>query len=207
MQIMDSPLDILTNIIIEEYFLMTGCLIIITDFGNVFRYNGHIPLVKIQDNYIHEDTFIHYLGCQGIIMKTNNPVSNFQKLENQIKGAKDRFNNRKFLLLPGNEMRENLSDILTTNEIKFVADFNVVEGKFISHIEDVFVIWTHSYVGKDINNKIVLDEWFPTNRSFLYKNNLYPNKLINQMGKILNMATFYYEPYSVIGKQYSITAV
>lgn len=198
---MDS-LDILTNIIIQEYFFMTGCLIIVTDPGNVFRYNGDKPVIHIQleDSYIHSDIFIHYLGCQGIIMKTNNPVSNFQNLENEIKVAKDRFNNRKFLLLPGNKLEENISDILTTDEIKFVADLNVLEQNFISDKEYLFVIWTHSYIGNDNNNQVVLDKWFPMNRSFLYKNNLYPNKLVNQMGRILRMATFYYEPYSVIGK-------
>lgn len=198
---MDSFLDILANLVIQRYFLSSRCLLIFIDHGNNFSYSGSLPIVTMQvqlDN-IHSDVFLHYFGCQGIVMKTNNPVVHFKSFEREIKLARDRFNTRKFLVLPGDNLEENLEDIFSTEEIMHVADLDIIDEIIDIH-EPNFSIWTHPYPGMNLEKKFLLDKWFPKNRTFLYGSNLYPDKLKNQMGRKLRMATFPYEPYSVIGK-------
>ncbi|KAI2473956.1 Ionotropic receptor 41a.3, partial [Diabrotica virgifera virgifera] len=46
--------------------------------------------------------------------------------------------------------------------------------------------------------KVLLDVWYSKNKSFVFDNNLYPDKLKNQMGRVLKLATMHYVPYNII---------
>lgn len=199
---MDIFLDILANLIIQAHFQNTGCLIIFTDEENSFHYSGNIPVLvfKIGYDYDRSNCYIHHFGCQGIIMKTNNPISHFKDFENDIKYSTERYNKRRYLLLEGSSMKENLADILLTDEIIYVADIDVIEGNFNKIEEWIFSIWTHSYVGDDSRQKVLLDLWYSKNKTFRNTNDLFPNKLKDQQGRPLRMATFTYEPYSIVGE-------
>lgn len=200
---MDVFLNILTNIIIQKYFQNSGCLLIFTDYGNSFQYSNDLPVVNIliENKDLHPEIFLHNFGCQGIIMKSNNPASSFKSFESQIKFSGERFNRRKYLIIQGNDMQENFTEILSSEEIMYVSDLVIVEKNADISKELAFFLWTHSYVGNDMRNQIVLDTWFSHNKSFLYQQDLYPNKLKNQMGRKIRMATFRYEPYSIVGKK------
>lgn len=198
----DIFMDILANLIIQKYFDNSACLLIFTDEGNTFQYSGNIPVVIVKggSDCNRSDFYIHHFGCQGIIMKTNNPVSYFKDFENDIKYSRERFNKRRYLLLEGSSMMENLTDILLTDEIIYVADIDVIEGKSDETEECIISIWTHSFVGDDSRKPVLLDLWYSKNRTFMNRNDLYPNKLKDQQGRALRMATFTYEPYSIIGE-------
>lgn len=194
-------LDLLANLIILKYFQNSRCLLIFTDQGNSFEYSGNIPVIniEIENNTVHSEIIFNYFGCQGIIMKTNSPVSMFKSFELEIRLGIERFNRRKFLVLPGVNMYENFTDILSTDEIMYVADLDVVEESN-NAIDTFYTIWTHSYVGTDSKTRVTLDYWFLKNETFLFNINLYPDKLRNQMGRTLKIGTFHYEPYAVLGK-------
>lgn len=197
---MDIFVNILANLIIQKYLQNCHCLLIFTDLENSFLYSGNLPVinVEIQNNNIRPEIFFHYFGCQGIVVKTKKPVSFYKTFEKEIKLRKERFNERRFLFLPGNDMEENITDIFYSDEIMYVADLDIIEENTNG---SSFLIWTHSYVGHDIKHKILLDVWFSNNQTFLYNRDLYPDKLKDQMSRNLRMATFTYEPYSIIGKQ------
>lgn len=199
---MDIFLNILSNLIVQSYFQSSGCLLIFSDHENGFQYSSDIPVVNIlvDNKGIHPEIFLHSFGCQGIIINSNNPVSNFKSFEKVIRYSTERFNRRKFLLLEGNNMQENFTDILSSEEILYVSDLVIVEKNCDIREDLAFSIWTHSYVGDDMRKRINLNTWFSNNKSYLYDQDLYPNKLKNQMGRRIRMATFRYEPYSIVGK-------
>lgn len=199
---MDIFIDILANLIIQKHFDNSGCLIILTDQGNTFGYSGNLPVVNVKGGYDSNRSYfnIHRFGCQGIIMKTNNPVSHFKHFEKDIKFSRERFNRRRYLLLEGSLIEENLTDILFTDEINYVADIDFIQGKPDKTNEWIFSIWTHSYVGDDVRKRVLLDLWYSKNRTFLSNIDLFPKKLKNQKGRVLRMATFTYEPYTIIGE-------
>ncbi|KAJ8981078.1 hypothetical protein NQ317_015301 [Molorchus minor] len=134
-------------------------------------------------------------------MKTNSPVWLLKNLEREIRLTMERFNDRKYLILAGNGTEDKVVDVFKLKELDYISDLLVVQENFesVGSINS-YNILTHKYFGA-INNSdcILLDVWWPVNKTFMLGNNLFPNKLINQMGRALRIATFEYEPYSIIG--------
>lgn len=216
---MNYHLNFLANLIIQHYFLDSRCLIIFSDDSNAFDCCGSIPVVRInvQNTSHYEDLIFHYFGCQGIILANNEPTWTLQLFEDLIKLNMERFNSRKYLILPGVDQQENLSDVFEVNELTYISDLVVVEqsnrnnttkyrGKQLLAGKENFTynLWTHQYVGMESNKRILLDVWSSDTKKFEFKADLFPNKLLNQMGRELRMATFRYEPYSIIGKKTNI---
>ncbi|CAH1142289.1 unnamed protein product [Phyllotreta striolata] len=190
---MNFSADVLTNIIINTYFLSTRCIIIFTDRPSGFNHAFPIPVVQInaENSDVRPEIFLNRFGCQGIVIDHRQPLAVFQRFEWEIRRSLERFNRRKFLVSSG---AKNAMSVFDSEELNFVADLVVVESE-----EDSCKLWTHRYVGVDGNSqKRLLDVWFPRNRSFLRGADLYPNKLVDQMGRSLKLATFQYEPSSVI---------
>ncbi|KAJ8924147.1 hypothetical protein NQ315_006931 [Exocentrus adspersus] len=209
---MNLHIDFLANLLLQQYFLNSRCLLIFTDDFNNFTYNGNLPLVQIgiKDKTLHQDLIFRYFGCQGIVIKNNIPLWTLQTVEKLIRLNFERFNSKRYLILQGSKTEETLSDILKLQELSFVADLVVVEegpkslgsgNHFITQENAVYSLWTHQYVGAGdgANKKIFLDLWFSDTKRFKYSKDLYGSKLVNQMGRELRMATFQYEPYSIIG--------
>ncbi|KAG5882309.1 hypothetical protein JTB14_019334 [Gonioctena quinquepunctata] len=207
---MNVYVDVLANLIIQQYFSSSRCLLVFTDNVNRFDYNGTIPMVNVRinsRNFVNTSIFLRYHGCQGIIIKTNSPKSIFADLEHEIKLTTERFNYRKYLFLPGDNMSENGNNIFHTDELKYVADLVVVkrkrqknETKTLFSKDEIYSLWTHRYVGlRNNSGEMFLDQWFSKNRSFKLGTDLYLEKLYDQMSRLIEMATFQYEPYSIIG--------
>ncbi|XP_056641070.1 glutamate receptor ionotropic, delta-2-like isoform X2 [Diorhabda sublineata] len=202
---MDFYLDTVLNVILSTYFINSKCLIIFTDGDNVFNHNLSIPVinVKINNDNIHSEVFLNSFGCQGIVMKSDRPSTVFQTFEMEIRNSTERFNHRQFLIATGTNSTENPMEIFESTQIQYVADLLIVEETTHNNSNDlgeVYELWTHKYTGLQNNSeKVLLDVWYSLNESFSYGANLYPNKLKNQMSRVLKMATFQYEPYTIIG--------
>nr|XP_023011479.1 uncharacterized protein LOC111518299 [Leptinotarsa decemlineata] len=208
---MNIYVDVLANLIIQQYFMNCRCLLAFTDYENRFYFNGVLPIVNIRVNIsktcVHPEVFLRYYGCQGIIVKSNKPTVVFRTIEHEIRLTTERFNNRKYLFLPGDDMMENMKDIFGMKELHYVADMVVANSEkdyngtntfFVP--DEILSLWTHKYMGTEDNiNGVFLDKWFSKNNSYKLNKYLYQNKLINQMKRKIQFATFQYEPYSVIG--------
>ncbi|KAI2473954.1 Ionotropic receptor 41a.2, partial [Diabrotica virgifera virgifera] len=207
---MHFHMRVLCNLIIQKYFFDT-CLLIVTDRDNVFEYYGNISTVTLQpdrDDFNRSNPFRGYYGCKNIIIKSNKPVSAFRLIEQEIRLSLERFHTRKYLFVPGNDMTEELSEILSTYEITYVADLVVVEREvlipgipgFLSNHSEIYQLWTHCYIGTENrpNEKMLLDFWYSKNKSFAFNTNLYLDKFTNQMGRILKLGTMHYEPYNIV---------
>lgn len=207
-------LNILANLILNTYFKETGCILIFKDSSSNFIYNGEFPFVtfKLNKSIIKEELVFNNFGCQGIVISTENPVKVFENLENVMRLNHERFNIRRYLFLPVYSFGSAVSDVFNSNALNNVADLliietnnnlvNVQDTAFKNHYKNkLFYLFTHKYVGNvNSNEKILLDIWFAKNLSFMYFNNLFPDKLTNQMGRQLRIATFTYKPYAIPGK-------
>jgi hypothetical protein len=188
--------NILVNFIIDHYHGDRRCLFIFTD--DDLDYGGAVPAVRIKmtAGKIDYDLIFNYNGCQSVVVYVADPVEVFVEFEHQIRHHLERFNTRRFLIVPRTLDEDFDKRFFALKELNFVSDLLVVLPR-----EEVFELKTHRYVGVSDNNQpVLLDRWFPENQSFAFGSDLYPDKLTNQFGRALRMATFTYEPYSVIGK-------
>ncbi|ENN78215.1 hypothetical protein YQE_05367, partial [Dendroctonus ponderosae] len=197
-----SSLMALTKNIVNTYFLNYHCLVFFSQSPANFDLNlPQVPILAINlDNLDNIKNIFNYAGCQGFFLQVNQPVAVFRAIEQQIKVHPDRFNQRKYVFFATENWSKEVFQIFETLEANFVSDLTVIfANSFLNESSQVFDIWTHKYTGRTGNNKpFLLDKWFAENASFLHNNNLFPNKLGNQEGRILKLAVFPYEPYVVI---------
>lgn len=218
---MDFVLNILSNIILSKYYGDSVCIFVITDPYNDFYYNGKIPTVnlKVNDNVFHPDNFRRSYGCLGFLLKSNTPCELFYNIEKMIRYSDERFNERQYLILPGDDYDETkIMCMFDLEEIEYVDDILIVipkQIKIVTHDEysnqtieykqffletpniTAFDLITHKYIGDIHNETVLLDKWFSSNKSFIYNNNLYPDKITNQKGRALRVTTFTYPPYAI----------
>lgn len=200
---MQLPLAILTNLIIDTYFNETRCLYIFANSENHFNYLGEMPTVIFDtiNEKINPDLVFNHYGCQGFIINSKNPRIIFENIETNLKVSMERFNTRKYLFVPTDDRVEDILDVFESGALEYVADLNVIIRGNSTDENGIFEILTHKYIGTSNYNEIyLLDKWFTSNYSFLFGNNLYPNKLNNQFGRPIKLGTINYVPYSIIGE-------
>lgn len=127
-------------------------------------------------------------------------------MEKEMRLHVDRFNRRRYLILWRKGEEESMGDFFG-KRLDYVADLLVVvleealakKGRILgSESEGIYGLYTHRYVGaKDCNAPVFIQKWVSNSSDFSYLENLYPNKLNNQMGRKLRIATFTYLPYSI----------
>lgn len=210
-------MEVLITTIFTQYFSSSRCLIVVTDESNIMYPQIVIPMIRINldERRFSEKSKVlfNYFGCQDFIVNVNKPVSVFQDIEMEIKMHQDRFNKRKYIFIPGHQRSENIFDIFEMNEVQYVSDLLVIYEenfskikkrkfyKFLDYTDYIYSLWTHQYMGFSENNKpYLLDKWLSENSSFLLNNNLFPDKITNQKGRILRSAVFQYAPYVIVGK-------
>nr|AVH87292.1 ionotropic receptor 4 [Holotrichia parallela] len=204
---MNFETNILANVIINHYFNDSNCLIILANKSNPFYYKGDSPCIYINVDgvSIPRHLIFNCHGCQGIIVVNEDPVGIFEKLEYEMKLGKERFHHRKYLFLPTRSQADEVLNIFQSPAAKFVANVLAIKLNSIKYSnrfgseESVFDLYTHKYVGPEGSTEDViwLDRWYSTNETFMVNANLYPDKLQNQQGRSLKIATFTYKPYSI----------
>ncbi|XP_022916739.2 probable glutamate receptor [Onthophagus taurus] len=194
-------MHVLANLLISTYFNQFHCILIFSN--NHFEYNSKIPIVSVGcDEKIDENVVFKYHGCQGIVISCENDLGIFENFEFLLKSNLERFNFRRYLIFGGN------FEIFSSKSINYVADVVMVskefdfDDKFWLGYDSIFGMYTHRYVGEKSQREIVLlDKWFLKNQSFSFNFNLYLDKLQDQNGRELKIATFNYEPYSIPGNK------
>lgn len=207
------------NILLNTYFNDTHCAFLITQ-NCVLNYHGYVPIVNIeystanrQEYLEHVMSTLHY-GCQNIIIQVDEPATVINDFEQQIKLQVQRFNDRRYLVLPFDNSVE-IDDLPSIPVLQFVPDVLVVVPEIdlmnvtkqcssiscaYCECNVTFRFITHRFVGTNRNDDvIVLDYWYSSNMSFSMNNNLYPDKITDMQGKVFKMATFNYKPYSIVG--------
>lgn len=185
-----SHMDVLIKIILSQYFTKSSCIAVVQDGLNGLNIETTTPLLWFTMN--HTRNLFNHIGCHAIVVQVQDPVETFQKLELEIKLHPDRFNKRRYLFIHDSQT-DNWINIFRTTELNYVTDLLVV-------LASNYTLWTHKYVGSQGSKPYMVDQWFSNNHSFLRNQNLFPDKLTNQMGRPLRVAMFSYEPYVIFGK-------
>ncbi|XP_017772527.1 PREDICTED: uncharacterized protein LOC108559691 [Nicrophorus vespilloides] len=206
---MQFHLNILANFILAEYFDDSRCVLIFSD-NNRFDFDGVLGAIQITVNNatFDPDVIFHkYFGCQGMLVNVDNPATMLNEIEYQIQHHQDRFNKRRYLFIPTETQEEDMFDIFNLTAIEFIADMLIIKEKpnFVGDIDKwgfdedfVLQLYTHRFVGyEDTNERVLIDEWYSRNQSFLQGNYLYPEKIYNGYGRKFRIATFHYKPYAI----------
>lgn len=210
-------LNLLVSFILHKYFQSELCVFLLTDQKfELYDIKASVPVVILRNEnakFAYHLLFLSY-GCQGIILHVEEPHTVFTELEHQIRMHSDRFNKRKYLILPTQQGHEMMMKLFET-PLNYVADVLVVvlesawqtvpyrRNKYIldSGPGELYSFYTHQYIGYEKGNQpILLNKWSSNSGNFTALDNLYPDKLDNQMGRKLRIATFTYLPYSIPSK-------
>lgn len=213
--IYSTVLSVLVNTVIQSYFQDSRCMFLFYDDFQNFEYQGNIPIVNIKINQtIINDLIFQSYGCQIFLINHSNASHIIVQLEHQMKLHDDRFNFRKYLIIPTENYKNLETDIFALSILQYIVDLLVIipddNSTVIEECEDYFELFctsqvnykllTHSYVGKQNNNSPkILDVWLSENETFLHQEDLYPDKITDQEGRVLRCATFNYKPYSILG--------
>lgn len=202
-------LNILIKTIFSIYYKDSICAFVISDTKNGIDYQGWLPIVNIKKNNVSvlEIESLLWNGCQDVVIHTENPSHAIEAFEAAIKLQVQRFNDRRYLILPS-ASSEGLADLPSLPALQFVPDVLVAvpqidynaSHRLIGDCETTFQLITHRFVGTTGNEDIVqLDVWHSRNFSFETGANLFPDKITDMQGRIFKMATFNYKPYSIVG--------
>lgn len=199
-------LDILVSLIVTHHFQNERCLLILTNNEVPFSYNSigaPFAILRNESGIFQYELLFSYHGCQGIIIHSKEPWTVFDQIEKQIRLHWDRFNRRKYLILWTKNEKENVIERFGKH-LNYVADLLVVvfEGAVRksgpkkgprlseSESEEIYSLYTHRYVGNEnCNAPVLIRKWVPNSSDFSFLDDLYPDKLKNQMGRKLKIAT------------------
>lgn len=189
-------LNSILNIILTTYFSNSRCVNYISDNANVFISFYKIPVLVL--NASKYEILFHGCGCKNFVLNTNQPYVIFDHIEREMSLHSDRFNSRKYVVIA--KSGTDLLAFSNTQYITYVSDLIILIANDTIRSRKID-IWTHIYTGLAGNNEFYfLDTWFFSNKSFLFNNNLFPQKLKNQKLRPLKCAVFPYEPYVIIGE-------
>ncbi|XP_071050261.1 probable glutamate receptor [Onthophagus taurus] len=198
---MEVYVNLLANIIVTNYFSTTKCLYVFTDSKSTYKHFENIPAIIVDVELMRNNPNVYTkFYCDHFIINTEKANETFEEIENLIRYGENRFHFRSYLVLPTRNLDRNTTSIFETKSVDFVANILAVfPDKLSNSDEGIFNLYTHKYAAyHDYNQVYLLDKWFSKNSSFLFGNNLYPDKLSNQGGRILSIGTITYKPYSVI---------
>lgn len=209
-------LGVLINLIVTQYFRNFHCVFYFIE-NNYDIVSQSVPAVIINtstilEEYIAEEDrnlidFDTY--CQGFVIQAQNINLIFNYVEEFLMDANMiyKYNIRKYLFIVATE--ESIDEILgsphinTVSNMLFVSSSKLVSEEIqyfdLKHHE-ICNLWTTSFITSNVYEKTLLDRWSSKNQSFIYKSILFPEKMPNQQGKLLNISTYSLSPYSVVGE-------
>ncbi|XP_076268766.1 glutamate receptor-like [Rhynchophorus ferrugineus] len=211
-----TNIEILLNVILQQYILPTRCITLITDHNSTINnvVKGTPTLNIFLESYdelftIDKKLFRNY-GCQAFILGVSKPAETFSKIEQYIKYQNETLTDRKYIVVDTPGTSQQALSIFQTREIDFVCDILIISSEIskrwsnngklgiLGQSSEEYTLRTHQFVGLDRNKVVLLDRWFSSNRSFEIGANLFPDKLSNQQGRQTKIGFFHYEPYILL---------
>lgn len=214
---MEIYLEMLLNVIVNQFFEDSRCLLIFQESEEKFVLNNSfLPLVHINPAYPYEikQIFHHSYGCQGIIIHSPNPIRVFNDIESQIKYSMESFSNRRYLIIESSQTTQKFQDFLSITESQYVRDILFLSttdkncefvNTTLSYSYDscsLYKLSSNKFVGPNpSNDEIVLKQWDSKQYDVYLDKEFYPNKVENLYGRQVKVATFTYKPYSIPSKK------
>jgi hypothetical protein len=190
-----SHLNLLLEVLLKSYFFNSRCVLVFTDTINKIELQPAIPTIylEVHNNTLNSNLIFKHYGCQDVIIHHENASDLFVQFEKLIRLNNERFNVRRYIIIGTDALKT-----FNTKQLEYVSNLVVVLPNLDTESFDLI---THLYGDENRSyEQKILDVWYSHNYSFLYGNDLFPDKLSNQNGRRLKIGTFTYEPYSVVGK-------
>lgn len=204
-------LNLLINTIVQSYFKNSTCILHYYDYLSDPVHIESIPTIKRKirgtDNLLLDQT----RRCKHFLLHCEDASLAFESTEYVIKKRDGgMYNDRKYIIIVNNAKA--LEIFFQSFYLTFVRDVLVIYG-FHNNTTDPFIfqtnssdtiinyhLYTHKYVGLEgINERVLLDIWYPENMSFKFGNNLFPDKISNQQGRELKTICYTTLPYAICG--------
>lgn len=196
-------LQCMLDLIIENYFNSSLCILHYHENIDNFVHLSKISTYSINGyEHLHLD---RQQFCKDFLVQHENANIAFSSLEDAIKIDNNiKYNYRKYIFILNNP--EELNSFYKSNLLTFVRDVLVIVPHYYYENENIFEfssekvtkfdLYTHQFIGVIGNNDpILLDTWFSTNFSFKFNNNLFPDKITNQLGREFRAPCFHHIPY------------
>lgn len=198
-------LEILLQMIFQEYLLHSRCLTFVTETALESNI-AIIPCtyIKIENDTNLQDHILQVseMGCSDYIIQTTKPKEFLTAFEEVNHIAIVRRSDRKLIFLPTFEEDDNndLLSILVSKESYYVANILLVLEANSSSTEcEIYDLVTHKFEGiTEVNSPVYLDQWNSCNMSFEKNANLFPHDMTNMRGRKLKVAAFTYKPYALL---------
>lgn len=200
------PLELLLQILIDNYLLESYCVTLVTETELIFRAPSNLTLMYIHPEPNLTDPILgaSEKGCSDFIVQMSEP-ENFMAAFETVNHLGDiRRSDKKLIFLPLQDETFDVSvlmNILTLKMTGFVANILLVlpSAKCLEYC-NYYDLVTHNFVGPDaeVNHPLYLDRWDFGSERFDKGVNLFPHDMSNMNGKTVKVAAFTYKPYVLL---------
>lgn len=190
-------LDLLINILIQQFFNSSSCFIVVSDS----KFSLSLPsgsVVVNTDSSSISTTVFHNFGCQNFVLDVLDPVHTFELLEHEIRRHKESLHSRKYLIVTdGNLFSEVPLSVSCHGLLVNVSKFLTRAGK--EEIESS--IWKLQHLAQP---QVLINKWFSINQSFLWNHTISHEEHSALKGYIIKVGTFDHPPYVVVRKNFGV---
>lgn len=188
------------NLIINQYF-HSKCVLQFSN--NDFLHFNYTANIFVSSNKSFNASDVNYYDQCGefFLYKSHNPRETFENFERFLRMHTYKlYPHRKYIFYLNDNESNKFNDIFESPALKFVTNLLVIsEGAIDKRTR--FNLYTHKYVSTTETNKpMFLDTWHAKNESFTHGNDLFPDKLKNQHGRVITVSAGTYLPQTNIGK-------
>lgn len=189
----------LINFIANRYF-SPECVLQFGANDEFIQFDNVTTIIVSSNRVFDVSHFRYYDVCKEIfVYKSHNPRQTFENFENFIrKDSRKKFPKRKYLFYIDSNQIGHFDELFDSPGLEFVTNLIVIIKD--NRTDDQFHLYTHKYVGQTDNNQaLLLDTWHVANNSFTFGNNLYPDKISNQQGRLIVVYAGTVYPQTYIG--------
>lgn len=190
-------LDLLINILIQQFFNSSSCFIVVSDSKFPLSLPSGSVVVNTDPSSISTTVF-HNFGCRNFVLDVLDPVHTFEQLEHEIRRHKESLHSRKYLILTaGNLFSEVPLRVSCDGLLVNVSQFLTRAGK--EEIESS--IWKLQHLAQP---QVLINKWFSINQSFLWNHTVSPEGHSDLKGHIIKVGTFHHPPYVVVKNNFGV---
>lgn len=201
-----KPIEILLQIIINNYLDSSYCITIISDEYLFLKSPNCFMYINASNNESLTSLILNAseMGCSDYVVQLNEPENFIVAFENVVRMGNVRKGDRKVIVLPTtNHLLEGNSDMiiktLSMRETSFIANILLIMQTESSSECQIYEMVTHKFVGiDDVDKPITLDRWNSCTEEFENNIDLFPHNMSNLHGKIVKVTAFTYKPYVLL---------
>ncbi|XP_052565949.1 glutamate receptor ionotropic, delta-2-like [Culex pipiens pallens] len=182
-----------------NYFTDLYCTCFISNANDIdfeLHFELSQPVIWIDIENVNREDLLSSIenGCQSFILTENSWLTFFDLFWYLHDRTVQRFANKKVLI----ELDYDSEYFKVESIFEHVVVHDIPQLVVIVQVEDDRIdVVTNKFTGRDTQQEVILlDSYIPSLGTFLYGNDLFPDKLLDLKGRFLRLAIFNYSPYT-----------